>query len=82
MNEISNIQEALKIAVKKDSPSRPWPVYRTYEPIEEGGVSYVVASVGLFEEIAEKPKARRASQTVEGTCAGEEAKRCSQRTLP
>jgi hypothetical protein len=54
MNEISSISEALKIAVKKDSPSRPWPVYRTYELIEERGVSYVVASVGLFEELAEE----------------------------
>jgi hypothetical protein len=36
-----------------DLPSRPWPVYRNYESIEEGGVSYVVASVSLLEEIAE-----------------------------
>jgi hypothetical protein len=54
MDEISNLEEALVRAVKKDSPSRPWPVYRRYEPIEEGGVSYVVASVGLFEEIVDE----------------------------
>jgi hypothetical protein len=56
MNEIRSIQEALEIAVKKDSPSRPWPVYWRYEPIDEGGVSYVVASVGLFEELVEETR--------------------------
>ena len=54
MDEIRNIEEALARAVKKDSPSRPWPVYRRYEPIEEEGVSYVVASVGLFEELVDE----------------------------
>jgi hypothetical protein len=54
MEEIRSTQEALEIAVKKASPSRPWPVYWRYEPIEEGDVSYVVASVGLFEELVEE----------------------------
>ena len=44
----------MEIAVKKDSPSRPWPVYRRYVPLKEEGVSYVVAAVGLFEELAEE----------------------------
>jgi hypothetical protein len=36
-------------AVKKDLPSGPWPVYRHYDIVEEGGGCYVVASTSLFE---------------------------------
>jgi hypothetical protein len=38
-------------AVKKDAPSRKWPMYSKYGVVvdEEGGESYVVASTGLFE---------------------------------
>ncbi len=53
MSHITESYEALKIAVKKESPSRPWPVYRDYEPTEEDGMSYVVASISQFEEISE-----------------------------
>ena len=46
--------------VKKDSPSRTWPVYRDYEVVVSGedGETYVVASIGLFERVADEADGR------------------------
>jgi hypothetical protein len=43
-------------AVKRDLPSRTWPVYKDYEVVvdEDSGESYVVASVSLFEPVADE----------------------------
>jgi hypothetical protein len=43
-------------AVKKDSPSRTWPVYKDYrlENDDESGEDCVVAYVSLFEPVADK----------------------------
>jgi hypothetical protein len=43
-------------AVKKDSPSRTWPVYRDYEVVvdEESGENFVVAPIDLFEVVADE----------------------------
>jgi hypothetical protein len=51
-----SITDDLHKAVKKDSPSRTWPVYRDYdvEVDQESGKCYVVASVDLFEGMTDE----------------------------
>jgi hypothetical protein len=53
---LGNLIGDLSKAVKKDLPSGTWPVYRNYDVVvDDHGESYVVASVGLFEFVAEEP---------------------------
>jgi hypothetical protein len=53
---VGNITSDLEKAVKRDSPSRTWPVYRDYEAVvdDERGESFVVASFDLFELVADE----------------------------
>jgi hypothetical protein len=52
----SDITSDLEKAVKKDSPSRTWSVYRDYAIVvdQESGESFVVASFDLFELVADE----------------------------
>jgi len=68
--------DTLAKAVKKDSPSRTWPVYRDYDIVidEESGESYVVASVGLFELVTDEPTGHgQRTKTYRGRDPGQDA---------
>ena len=68
--------DTLAKAVKKDSPSRTWPVYRDYDIVvdEESGESYVVASVGLFELVADEDAGHgQRTKTYRGRDPGQDA---------
>jgi hypothetical protein len=62
-------------AVKKDLPSGTWPVYRNYDVVvDDHGESYVVASVGLFELVAEEPAGDgQRTKTYRGRDPGQDA---------
>lgn len=53
MKKGDKILGASQEAVKKDAPSRLWPVYVNYKEVEEGGEPFVIAQMDFFEELAD-----------------------------
>jgi hypothetical protein len=69
-----NTTDDLAKAVKKDLPGRMWPVYGDYDVVDDHGESYVVASVGLFELVADEDAGHgQRTKTYRGRDPGQDA---------